>query len=152
MENRFGIKDLFLFLAIGLLTIVVAGAIWQFDRQHDRVQELNGQTKNLATDLNTVKTRLNEVLDGLDELKRRPAGVAAAVGAPSASRPAGSQPAVAAGNGPPPGVDAFTRVKEAEKLPGFARGDWLVDNFGTKVGRLTPLISSDIYQTWVESQ
>jgi len=48
--------------------------------------------------------------------------------------------------------DVFKGIREAEKKPDFARGDWFIDCFGTKIGRLTPHVSSDIYQKWVEYQ
>jgi peptide/nickel transport system substrate-binding protein len=158
MENRFGIKDLFLFLLIGAVLVVVALAMWQFDRQYDRVQEVKQQNSDLATDLKTVKDRLNETLEALDDLKRRPSvsiqagpgttGQSIAASQQTTTQPAGSGTLVVNRSD----IDAFTRIREAEKMPGFARGDWLVDNFSTKLGRLTPLISSDIYQRWVESQ
>ena len=40
--------------------------------------------------------------------------------------------------------DPFKEMKAAEKLPGFARGDWLINNFGAKLKCITPYIGEDI--------
>jgi len=142
MENRFGIKDLFLFLLIGALIVVVFLAMWQFDRQLDEVRAIKQQNTELAGDIARVKTSVAGLADTLDDLKGRPIAVGPANGAPT-TQPSANQV---------PEEDSFTRLQAAEKMPGFARGDWLVDNFATKIGKLTPLVSSDIYQRWVEQQ
>ncbi|QOV89257.1 peptide-binding protein [Humisphaera borealis] len=144
MENRFGIKDLFLFLLIGALLVIVALAMWQFDRQFSEIRNIKQQNTELTADLTRVKTAVAGIADTLDDIKKRPVVVGPAQGT------AGTQQAVAPAATPT--ADAFTRLKEAEKQPGFARGDWLIDNFATKIGKLTPLVSSDVYQTWVEYQ
>jgi peptide/nickel transport system substrate-binding protein len=127
MENRFGIKDLFLFLLIGGLIVLVVLAMVQFDRQFRDIQSIKQQQDGLVNDLAKIRRQLAE-------------GVAT-VG-----------PAAGGGSSTQPVKDAFTRLREAEKKPDFARGDWFIDNFATKVGKLTPHVSSDIYQSWVERQ
>lgn len=141
MENRFGIKDLFLFLLIGALIVIVILAMWQFDRQHNQILTIKHQNTDLTADVTRVKTAVADIADALDDIRSRPM-----IGPVSGT--ATTQQATAA----TPSMDAFTRLKEAEKLPDFARGDWLVDNFATKIGKLTPLVASDVYQTWVEYQ
>jgi peptide/nickel transport system substrate-binding protein len=127
MENRFGIKDLFLFLLIGGLMVLVVLAMVQFDRQYEDIQSIKQQQAGLVNDLAKIRRQLAE-------------GVAT-VG-PSAGSGSSTQPV----------KDAFTALREAEKKPDFARGDWLIDNFATKIGKLTPLTSTDVYQSWVERQ
>ena len=145
MENRFGVKDAFLFLLLATLGVIVVLAMFQFDRQYDQVLKLKDDNQALAKDLNNIKGDLRAMFESLDELKSRPAVtmIGPATGGP-ATGPA-TAPLV-------PKVDAFTRLREAEERPDFARGDWLIDNFGTKIGRLTPIVSSDVYQRWVEYQ
>ena len=46
MENRFSVKDFFLFILIGALILVVAGAMWQFDRQYDKLVDIE---RNVVT-------------------------------------------------------------------------------------------------------
>lgn len=44
----------------------------------------------------------------------------------------------------------FAPIVEAMQKPDFQMGGTFTDNITTKMGRLTPLISTDIYQTWLE--
>lgn len=121
MENRFGVKDLFLFLTLfGIIGLLVL-ALVQYDRQWDQIQLLKKQTSDLTNDLTAIRQQLAEgvVLGGASD--RGPAG-----------------------------PDPFAPIRAAEKMEGFARGDWFVENFGTNIGKLTPLISTDVYATWVQ--
>jgi peptide/nickel transport system substrate-binding protein len=65
---------------------------------------------------------------------------------------AGATTRPAANASTPLANDPFARIRAAQDLPDYARGDWLVDAFGNTVGKLTPLISSDAYQSTVEAQ
>lgn len=135
MENRFGIKDLFLFLLIGGLIVVVVMAMNMFDRQYKEVLAIKRQNNELTRDVVQIKRQLAE-------------GVTAIGIVPGGATGATTRAANSAVQGP----NAFTYIREAEKRPDFARGDWFIDNFGTKIGRLTPHVSTDIYQRWVEFQ
>lgn len=126
MDNRFGIKDLFLFaLLIGIVAILVL-AIVQYDRQWGQIQELKSGVSNLATDIATLRRQMAD----------RPVVVAP------------TDP----GTAQTPAKDPFRPMREAEAMPDFARGDWLVENFGTNIGKLTPLISTDVYAAWVQAK
>lgn len=127
MENRFGIKDLFLFLLMCGLIAVVALAMVMFDRQYEQIMLIKRQNDQLTRDVVDIRRQLAE-------------GITAV--APTTG-PASTQSG-------PNLPDSFRPMKEAEKMPQFARGGWFLDNFSTKIGRLTPLVSSDIYETWVE--
>jgi peptide/nickel transport system substrate-binding protein len=130
MENRFGIKDFFLFLFVFILLVMVVLAMVQFDRQYDQVLTIKTQNDQLASDMARIKRQIADISAG---------GIVAGPTTRSGSttNPAGK-------------LDAFTHVLEAESLPGFARGGWFLDNFATKVGRLTPLVSQDVYAYWVQ--
>jgi peptide/nickel transport system substrate-binding protein len=128
MENRFGIKDLFLFLLVGGLIVVVILAMVQFDRQYRQVLDIRQKQDELTRDVVAIRNQLAQ-------------GVVAVGGTGGATTaPAQNQD------------DAFRLVRQAEKKPDFARGDWFVDCIGNKIGRLTPHVSSDIYQKWIEYQ
>ncbi len=129
MENRFGIKDLFLFVLIAALIGVVIMAMWQFDRQYKEVLTIKQQNVETAREINGIKRQLAQ-------------GVVAVGAGNTGSNRSTTQPI----------DDAFTPIRAAEAAPNFARGDWHIDNFGTKVGRLTPMVSTDVYQRWVEFQ
>lgn len=126
MENRFGIKDFFLFLLLAGLIAVVIVAMFQFDRQYEQILAIKQQNSELTRDIVSIKRQLAQGVVGL---------------AP------GAGPGAA-----PEALEVFEPLVAAEEKPDFARGDWLVDNFGTKVGKLTPLVSTDVYQAWVEAR
>ncbi|MGM0680218.1 MAG: peptide-binding protein [Pseudomonadota bacterium] len=48
-------------------------------------------------------------------------------------------------------LPAFERALAATRESDFARGDWLVDSFGTGIKTITPLVSSDAYASQVQS-
>src|SRR3954469_25329223 len=131
MENRFGIKDLFLFLLLGALLAIVVMAMVQFDRQYEQVLSIRNKQDDLTRDVIAIR---NQLAQGVVSVGSVP-GTNGTTTAPAQNKD-----------------DAFRLVREAEKKPDFARGDWFIDCFGTKIGRLTPHVSSDIYQKWVEYQ
>ena len=136
MENRFGIKDAFLFLCLALIAGLIILGMVQFDRQWDEVQILRSQSNSVTNDLTALKSDIASLRAKVD------AGVSVATTNGSTTAPA------VAIDGP----DPFGPIREAEKQPGYARGDWFVDNFGTNIGKLTPLLSSDVYATWVQAR
>jgi peptide/nickel transport system substrate-binding protein len=125
MENRFGIKDLILYALIVLLMIMVWLSMVQRDRQWERLVALQQAVDGQTRDLAAIRRQLSEGI---------------ALTSPATTRATD------------PSQDPFARLKAAEQMPGFARGDWLVDNFGTKVPKLTPLVSSDVYGTIVQNR
>ena len=129
MENRFGVKDLFLFILIGGLIAAVVMAMIQFDRQYEQVLTIRQKQDELTRDVVAIR---NQLAQGV---------VSVGTTQPTGGLTAGGEK-----------VDVFRLVREAEKKPDFARGDWFIDSFGTKIGRLTPHVASDIYQKWVEYQ
>lgn len=121
MENRFGVKDFFVFLLLFSIIGLIILALVQYDRQWDQIQQLKSQTTSLTNDLSLIRNQLSSGLI-----------------VPTSAGPANAGP------------DPHEAIREAEKMPDFARGDWLVENFGTNIGKLTPLISTDVYATWVQ--
>lgn len=130
MENRFGFKDFVLSALMAGVLVVVVLAMFQYDRQWDTIKEVERQNRILANDLN----QLGQKIDSIAVSGTRVAGGGA---------DANTLPAVEAD-------EAFELLLEAQENPDFARGGWYLDNFGIKIGRLTPLVSSDVYQTWIE--
>ena len=126
MENRFGIKDLILTLLLVGILITQWLAMTQDDRQWDLLRDVDGKLAK-QTDL------INRVTNVLEN------GVQVSAGANQTAT--GSDP-----------DDPFHRLRVAQQQPDFARGDWLIDAFGVAVGKLTPLISSDVYARTIENQ
>jgi peptide/nickel transport system substrate-binding protein len=125
MENRFGVKDFFLFLLVGGLIVLVIVAMFQFDRQYQQVIQIKQRQDELTGDIVAVRRQLAQ-------------GITVGGGSVASQSPEA--------------MEVFQPLVKAEQMPGFSRGDWLVDNFGTKIGRLTPLVSTDLYQQWVEAR
>ena len=139
MENRFGVKDFFLFLVLGALIVIVIVAMVQYDRQYRLVDRTFQETRTLSEEVNRIKRTLADLESG---------GIAVAPVAGSTTQVAAD--GLERGMGRDGETDPFYQLEEAKRAEGYTRGDWYIDNFGTKIGRLTPLVSSDIYQTWVE--
>ncbi len=126
MENRFGLKDFFLFSLLILLGIVIALAMVQFDRQWTTVQFISSKINEQQTEIQQIRELLSK----------------GAIAVPSTKSASGS--VVDAKD------DPFLRIHEAQKMPGYAKGDWLVYGFGNKIAKLTPLLSGDLYAQRVQ--
>lgn len=154
MENRFGIKDAFLFGLVGLVLIAVLVAMWQFDRQWKSVQRIEEQSRILAGDISRLEQQIAGGGRGVSPITQNFYGVGTNPGgAPPAVAVAPSSDATPTTEPAAPPVEArevFAAIHAVEQNEDFSRDGWLLDNFGTKIGRLTPLVSSDVYQTWVE--
>jgi peptide/nickel transport system substrate-binding protein len=127
MENRFGVKDLFLFLLLGGIVVLVVLGMVQYDRQWDQIQQTNRLLKDQSGDLSRIRQLLEQgiTVNG------------------------------SGGNGGPtsrPAPNAIAqRILKAQSMPGYSRGDWLVQTFSVIPDRLTPLISTDLYSSDVQS-
>src|SRR5215469_15590598 len=115
MQNRFGFKDLILTVLLVLLIAVVLLGMKQLDRQWFALQTLQDQGKE--------QTRLlAQISRSLDDM--------AANGISVSGGSATTQPTASRTHRP----DPFAALKEAQAMPDFARGDFLIDNFETKLG------------------
>jgi peptide/nickel transport system substrate-binding protein len=127
MENRFGLRDLVLCSLLIVLIVSVWLSMKQVDRQWGEMAKISAamddQTKQLR--------RLGDLLQG---------GVSVT---PQSRDHASTDNGKTA-------VPAFDRVVAPRSNPDFARGDWVIRAFGVSVGKLTPHVSSDIYQSLLE--
>jgi peptide/nickel transport system substrate-binding protein len=128
MENRFGIKDFFLFTLIFVVIVLIVLAMVQVDRQWKSIQALQENSRQQGRDLVEIKRTLAEGISVTSPTTKQ-------AGAPDAK-----------------GTDPFKPIKDSEAMPGFARGDWLIDNFGTKLKAITPYIGNDVYAAWVQQK
>ena len=141
MENRFGIKDFFLYVLIVALLLTAFMAMWQFDRQFQEIRKIKEIVNAQTTDLMSIKRQL------ASGVVARPAP--GRTGTATTQHSAGS-PTAGQQDNPEFVNQYFKYMEQAEQVPGFARGDWYVDNFGTKIGKLTPFLATDVYQRYVE--
>ena len=58
MENRFGVKDFFLFLLLIALIVVILLAMKQYDRQYQTVQSINEQGRDQLRELIAIRAAL----------------------------------------------------------------------------------------------
>ena len=131
MENRFGFKDLILTVLLVALIVSVWVSMKQVDRQWDELAKLNAQAEEQTKQLR----HLGDLLEnGAAVTPSHDAGH----GSEASSTDEGTAP-------------AFDRVLAAREEPDYARGDWAIRAFGVSVGKLTPHVSSDVYQSLLES-
>src|SRR4051812_9670748 len=104
MENRFGVKDLILFVLLAGLIVCVLLAMKQYDRQWDVLREIQKQSTEQTRELSAIRRTLQN-------------GIVARTSSTQASTSASV------------GADPFPLVTEAKRNPDYALGDWLVDNF-----------------------
>lgn len=131
MEKRFGMRDVVLFVFMGVILVSIWLAMYQIDRQWIFIAQaqtkLDGQTRDLA------------------DLKRQ-------IRQGGAFSPATS-PTNSAEGTLPDEWRGFARAQKAADQSDFAAGDWLIYTFSSAVPSLTPFLSGDAYasriQRWV---
>ncbi|HWB52585.1 MAG TPA: peptide-binding protein [Tepidisphaeraceae bacterium] len=127
MENRFGIKDLFLFCLLIILIISVWLAMVQFDRQYELIRTLKDSTDTQTRTLAEINRRIEQGIR--------------TVGTVSSDNPT-TEPAA---------DDPFSRILAARKQPGYTQGDWCVSSFPVNLSKVTPYISTDVYAYEIDS-
>jgi peptide/nickel transport system substrate-binding protein len=132
MEKRFTFKDFFLFAFLTLLFVTLLLVMYMVDRQWEKMSTMQGVMKEQAEDIRSLRGLVN----GLDQ--RIQSGQVVSSGDQAAAQEDKVLP-------------AFRRAYAATQMPGFARGDWLVNSFGTGIKTITPLVSSDAYAAAVQS-
>lgn len=128
MENRFGLKDLFVIILLILIIVMIGLKMKQDDRQWERFGQMATAMDGLTRDLTALRRSISE-------------------GGVSVNTAPGS------GNtGNEPARDAFDRLRAVEQKPDYARGDWYVESFSAVVPTLNPLMSQDLYATIVQAK
>lgn len=135
MENRFGFRELVLSTLLVILILVVLLGMKQLDRQWAVLQSITQQNSEQTRQLMGIRRTLE---DGINvNVAQRNTG--------TIQQTSGSEQW-------PDRGDPFANLKTAETRRDFARGDWLIDNFGTKLPKVTPIVSSDLYAEWVQAK
>ena len=125
MGNRFGLKDFFVIVLLLALLVSIWLAMKQRDREWGLLQAMQDQSETQSRDLAAIRRILAQ-------------GIRISGGA------ATTQTAEMG--------DPFKYVEQAEAQPDYATGDWYIDNLHTKIGTLTPLVATDLYQAYVEGR
>lgn len=125
MENRFGFRD----LVLSVLLVALMASVWlgmkQVDRQWAELRSINELLGQQTRQLSQLQRRIEE-------------GIVVSHGPPTAN-PVTTQ-------------DPFDGVDTAQANPDYALGDWLVEAFGVKPPKLTPLLSSDVYASIIQAR
>lgn len=133
MEHHFTVKDFFLFVFLSALLVLLLLAMYMVDRQWQKMTQMEKLLSEQAMDLGRMRSALGT-------LERQ-----MSMGGPlhlDDGESEASSPAVPA---------AFQRAYEVSQRPDFQAGDWLVQAFGTGLKTITPLVSSDIYASEVQT-
>lgn len=131
MEKRFTFKDFFLFAFLTLLFVTLLLSMYMVDRQWAEMAKIQSVMLEQAEDIRSLRGLVN----GLDQRIRSGSVVAG----------------VEQGSAIDDSMPAFNRALAAAAMPGYQRGDWLVNSFGTGLKTITPLVSSDAYAAEVQS-
>ncbi len=140
MENRFGMKDAIVVVLLIAVIVVVGLAMHQYDRQMDRLVSIDTQLKLM----NEQSAQQGRTLQQISQQLASGLTVATTQSSGSTTKP--TAPDTADAN------DAFWDLRNAQKNKDFAQGDWLITNLGTKVSKLTPLLSSDVYASIIQNR
>src|SRR5437868_8688487 len=108
MQNRFGLKDL---LLVALMIVVIIVQFLQM-KQRDLQQ---GRIDAIAKNIEAQNTQIANLIRTINSTSFSP-----------------GQPTTMTASTQNAQGDPFKYVREAEAMPGYARGDWLVDNTGAK--------------------
>ena len=178
MQNRFGLKEFVLLLAVGIVGILVILAMIQSDRGWSKLSLMQSKISELEQFLMSgdsgsgdMESLRKELADLKTAIASRPinvhvSGVAAnssSVSANTSSQDTSVDDA-AAGNSSSrdeswarPGVEIawqepWTFTSNPEDVPGFRRGGEFTDIFGAQPARITPILAGDVYSRRVLDQ
>ena len=139
MEKRFGFRDLVITLLLLVLIVLVILAMKQYDRQWQRLGQIDRQIAQQTEDTARVRRELAELHELIEQGVKVESSSSAAEGSAGASE-----------DGWQTGGDPFTHIVAARQADGFARGDWLIDAFAANVAKITPLVFHDVYGRAIE--
>ncbi len=130
MDKRFTAKDIVVLSVLSCIIILILLAMYMVDRQWLKLAEMQDTMSEQAQDIRSLRGQIRS----LD--RRLQHGVVA-----------GSAADAAAETDMPP---AFDRAYRASRMPDYAKGDWLVQAFGSSLKTVTPLVSQDAYASEVQ--
>ena len=128
MQKRLSASDWALYGVLILLVILVVLLMYQVDRQWSKLDDMQTALSEQARDVRGLRTALTS-------------GQFAQQAAKTTQQNSTEQAAVA---------PAFQRAFAATQQEDYAQGDWSVGYFGTNLGTITPLVSSDAYASAVQ--
>ena len=178
MQNRFGLKDFVLLLAVGIVGVLVILAMIQSDRGWEKLSMMESKVGELERFLTSgqsgsgdIESVRQELADLKTAIASRPinvhvSGVAATAGTISAEgdNDKGGDGAESFDAEPArdvswarPGVEIawqepWTFTHNPKDVPGYRRGGEFADIIGAQPARITPVLSGDVYARRVLDQ
>jgi peptide/nickel transport system substrate-binding protein len=131
MQRRLNGRDILYFGGLGVILVTLVLAMYMVDRQWQKMAHMEQLMREQAGDLRDIGSQVRGLNARIDR------GVSLSA---DASRSGDSKMPV-----------AFQRAYDATQQPNYAEGDWLVQAFSVNLKTLTPLISTDVYATLVQS-
>jgi len=135
MESRFGLRDGLVVVLLLALIGSVWLSMWERDRSWDVLQRIDSRLREQSE----AMARLS------DQLRAGAVTVRPTAGTDGDGGVAGN------GDAPEAGDNAFARLIAPRTNDDFAFGDWFIDPFRSAVAKITPLISSDVYGSVIQS-
>lgn len=133
MENRFTVKDFLLFLMLFVLLTVLVTMMYMIDRQWQKLAHMEDSLKEQSVDMR----KLRQSYSGLQR--------------DISSGTLSTVPRNGTNQLQPAERDAFTRSREVAARADYAEGDGLVQAFASSIKTITPLVSTDVYASKVQS-
>jgi len=138
MERRFTVKDFSNFIFLSLLAVMILLTMYMVDRQWSKMAQMERVMQEQADNVRELRTLVRSVDK---RLQNGNVNVAAVSDGKAANQ-------TTVGDDIP---EAFRRAKIAVDQPDFQEGDWHVQAFGLNLKTMTPLVSSDVYASNVQS-
>ena len=130
MDKRFTKKDLFLLLSLSFIILLIVLSMYMVDRQWLKMSEMQRSMEEQAQDIRGLRGAVRSL-----EQQVRNGAISVSTNNQTSSDLPGS----------------FKRAYETTKKQDYAEGDWLVSAFSSNLKTLTPLISQDVYASYVQS-
>ncbi len=138
MERRFTVKDFLIFIFLSLLAVMILLTMYMVDRQWGKMAQMERVMQEQADSMRELRSLVRSV-DQRVQSGRLNIAASGSMGADNMPEVKDDFPA------------AFRRAKLAVDQPDYHEGDWHVQAFGVSLKTITPLVSSDVYASNVQS-
>ena len=136
MERRFTVKDFSNFIFLSLLAVMILLTMYMVDRQWSKMAQMERVMQEQADSMRELRTLVRSVDK---RFQNGSVDFAEASDGKATNQSTDDIP------------EAFRRAKIAAAQPDFQVGDWHVQAFGLNLKTMTPLVSSDVYASNVQS-
>lgn len=140
MQKRTSGKDVVVISLLLLIALLIILSMVQRDREWQKLTALESSVSEQSRDISAMRGSLNTVQNKISTIDVNATSVV--------SHNTSTVPTPSADNAFP---DAFKRARAATEKPDYAQGDWSVTAFGTNLKTITPLVSTDVYASSVQS-